>query len=118
MPSAVSVNIFGTCLAVPGILMLLFYKSDYMDESSGLRFKRVIRYFPASKKAEILNWLRENPSAGNWKTSESASGLMLDIYVGRNDDNVYVRVSEFVPYNYVPCSEWFTYDKAQVSGLL
>ena len=31
IPSSVSVNIFGTVLAVPGILMLLFLKTGYKD---------------------------------------------------------------------------------------
>lgn len=118
LPSSVSVNIFGTCLAVPGILMLLFFKSDYVDLSSGQRFRRIIKYFPASRKNEILNALKENPSKVDWNAPESASGLMLDIYVGCNEDKVFVRMSEFVPYNYVPCSDWFTYEEAQVAGLI
>ena len=44
LPTSVSVNIFGTCLAVPGVLMLLFLKTDYRDTETGLRFRHVIKY--------------------------------------------------------------------------
>ena len=118
LPSAVSGNIFGTCLAVPGMLMLLFFKSGYVDPSSGHRFRRMIKYFPVSRKNEILNALRENPSKVDWNAPEASSGLMLDIYVGCDEDKVFVRMSEFVPYNYVPCSDWLAYEKAQVAGLI
>ena len=63
LPTSVSVNIFGTCLAVLGV-------------------------------------------------------LMLDIYVGHGCNKVFIRVSEFIPYNYEPCSDWFEYDVAQVAQMI
>ena len=86
LPTSVSVNIFGTCLAVPGVLMLLFLKTDL------------------SKVA--------------WNEKGTADGLMLDIYVGHGCNKVFIRVSEFIPYNYEPCSDWFEYDVAQVAQMI
>lgn len=118
MPTSVSVNILGTCLAIPGILMLLFMKTDYMNPESGERFRRIIRYYPASRKSEIMDALKNDPSRYDWKEDSAASGIMLDIYYGKSVDKVYVRVLEFIPYNYQPCSSWHIYDVAHAAGLL
>lgn len=118
LPTSVSVNIFGTCLAVPGVLMLLFYKTDYRDTETGLRFRRVIKYYPASRKAEIMAALKSDLSKVAWNEKGTADGLMLDIYVGHGCNKVFIRVSEFIPYNYEPCSDWFEYDVAHVAQMI
>lgn len=112
-----SVNIFGACLAVPGVLMLLFLKTDYKDTESGAHFRRVIKYYPASRKSEVLGALKSSPAQYNWVEGNSANGLMVDIYVGLKEDKVFLRVSEFIPYSYEPCSEWFSYSKAEAGDL-
>lgn len=118
LPASVSVNILGTCLAVPGVLMLLFLKTDYRDSDTGMHFRRLIKYYPASMKAEILAALKSDPSKEDWTEKSAADGLMLDIYAGRGVDKVFVRVSEFIPYSYEPCSEWFVYDENKVAALI
>ncbi len=118
LPTSVSVNIFGTCLAVPGVLMLLFLKTDYKDPETGNRYRRVIKYYAASRKSEILAALKNDPAKSDWNETDSSNGLMLDIYVSRNADEVFVRASEFIPYNYVPCSDWFSFKSDSVAKLL
>lgn len=76
LPTSVSVNIFGTCLAVPGVLMLLFLKTDYRDTETGLRFRRVIKYYPASSKDEIMAALKSDLSKVAWNEKGTADGLM------------------------------------------
>lgn len=118
MPTSVSVNIFGMCLAVPGVLMFMFMKTEYKDAETGEHFCRRIKYYPASRKAVILESLGGDPSKSDWKEDAAASGLMLDVYSGVASDKVYVRVLEFIPYSYQPCSGWFSYDKAHAGGLV
>ena len=119
LPTSVSVNIFGCCLAVPGALLLLFMKTDYKDVVNGERFSRIIKYFPASRKAEIMAALKGNPSEISWENLNSANdGLMIDMYNSKTEDKVYPRVMEFIPYNYEPCSDWFTFPSDRVSRLM
>ena len=119
MPTSVSINILGTCLAVPGVLMLLFLKTDFKEVSTGKHFTKVLKYFQASRKSEILGALKNDPSAYEWKEDISSNnGIMLEIYAGKDEDKAFVRVSEFVPYSYVPCSEWFDFAKDKVAKLL
>lgn len=119
LSSSIPVNIVGCCLAIPGVLMLIFMKTDYKDAETGFRFRRLIKYFPASKKPEVLAALKDNPGKAEWKEEDaSANGLMVDIYAGKNVDKVFVRVSEFIPYNYEPCTDWFSYDEKDVTSLI
>lgn len=116
--NSIPVNILGCCLGIPGILMLLFLKTDYKDPENGKHYRRVIKYFPASRKAEVMSALKGDPDSFEWVEESAANGLMVDIYVGRDSDKVYVKVSEFIPYNYVPCSDWFEFDKKQAAKLV
>lgn len=119
LPTSVSVNIFGCCLAVPGALLLLFMKTDYKDAVTGERFSRIIKYFPASRKAEIMAALKGNPSDISWENLNSANdGLMIDMYNSKSEDKVCLRVMEFIPYSYVPCSDWFLFSADKVSRLM
>ncbi len=117
IPSSVSVNIFGTVLAVPGILMLLFLKTGYKDVNTGLVYKRKIKYYSATAKNDILSSLNGNVSSYDWAETPVGSAVMVDVYEGSKSDKVYVRVSEFVPYNYEPCSDWFEFSKEAASAL-
>lgn len=119
IPQSIPVNILGCCIVIPGILMLLFLKTDYRDSESGLHFGRIIKYYPASMKNEVMSALRDDPSKSEWKDSPSANdGLLLDIYEGKDTGKVFVRVSEFIPYNYVPCSDWFEFTREKAGSLL
>ena len=117
IPSSVSVNIFGTVLAVPGILMLLFLKTGYKDVNTGLVYKRKIKYYSATAKNDILSSLNGKVSSFDWTETPDGSAVMVDVYEGSKSDKVYVRVSEFVPYNYEPCSDWFEFSKEAASAL-
>lgn len=117
IPSSVSVNIFGTVLAVPGILMLLFLKTGYKNVDTGLVYKRKIKYYSATAKNDILSSLNGKVSSFDWTETPGGSAVMVDVYMGCKSDKVYVRVSEFVPYSYEPCSDWFEFSKDAASAL-
>ena len=94
-------------------------KTDYKDAVTGERFSRIIKYFPASRKAEIMAALKGNPSDISWKNPNSANdGLMIDMYNSKSEDKVCLRVMEFIPYSYVPCSDWFLFSADKVSRLM
>ena len=110
-------TVLGIVLAVPGILMLLFLKTGYKDVNTGLVYKRKIKYYSATAKNDILSSLNGKVSSYDWAETPGGSAVMVDVYVGSKSDNVYVRVSEFVPYNYEPCSDWFEFSKEAASAL-
>ena len=97
--------------------MLLFLKTGYKDVNTGLVYKRKIKYYSATAKNDILSSLNGKVSSFDWAETPGGSAVMVDVYVGSKSDNVYVRVSEFVPYNYEPCSDWFEFSKEAASAL-
>lgn len=109
LPSSISVNILGTMVAVIGIILMMTMKSEYKECISGLRYRKLIKYFPASKKADILSALKGDPSKFVWKEPRTGNGLMLEIYVCKSEKTVFARLLEYIPYNYEQCSEWFSY---------
>ena len=109
LPSSVSVNILGTMVTVIGIILMITMKSEYKECLSGLRYRKMIKYYPASKKGEILNALKGDPSRFCWKETGNGNGLMLEIYVCKSEKTVFARLLEYIPYNYEQCSEWFSY---------
>lgn len=119
IPVSVSLNILGVCLAVPGLLLLLFYKSDHKDVATGEKYHKTIKYYPVSRKQELLSALESGtPAKTDWKESSSSDGLMLEVLEGRDNGNVFVRLSEFIPYNYEPCGGWFQFDRQQAAAML
>ena len=44
--------------------------------------------------------------------------ILTNHHVIDNADEVFVRASEFIPYNYVPCSDWFSFKSDSVAKLL
>ncbi len=118
IPSAVGVNILGCCLAFCGIVLFFTTKSGYKDCESGVCFSKKTKYFPASRKAEILEALKNDPSKMDWSETESGNGLKVDAYVNKKQDMVFVHCSEYIPYNYQDCSDWFTFNIEKTGNLL
>lgn len=117
IPSSVGVNIFGCCLAFCGIVLFFTMKNAYKDSETGLRYCKKIKYFPASRKSELLEALRSEPAKIDWTESEGGNGLRVDIYLNKKQDSVFVHCAEYIPYNYQDCSEWFNFHLAATGNL-
>ncbi len=118
IPTSVGVNIVGCCLAFCGIVLFFTTKSGYKDNQSGICFSKKTKYFPASRKAEILEALRNDPSQMDWSEGEIGNGLKVDIYVNKKQDIVFVHCEEYIPYSYQDCSDWFSFKVGQTGNLL
>ena len=117
IPSSVGVNILGCCLAFCGVVLFLTTKSGYKDCCSGLCFCRKTKYFPASRKAELLDALKTDPAKIDWSETEAGNGLKVDIYINKKNDLVFVHCAEYIPYSYQDCSDWFAFSLDQVGNL-
>ena len=118
IPSSVGVNILGCCLSFCGIILFFTTKSGYKDCSSGLCFCKKTKYFPASRKAEILEALKTDPAKADWTETESGNGLKVDAFVNRKNNLVFVHCSEYIPYSYQDCSDWFAFELDKTGNLL
>lgn len=118
IPSSVGVNILGCCLAFCGIVLFFTTKSGYKDCQSGICFRKKTKYFPASRKTEILEALKNDPSKMDWSEAETGNGLKVDAYVNKKQNLVFVHCAEYIPYSYQDCSDWFTFSIDQTGNLL
>ncbi len=118
IPSSVGVNIFGCCLAFCGIILFFTMKTAFKDTETGVRYCKKIKYFPASRKSELLDALKNDPAKIDWtEAAEGGNGLRVDIYVNRGHDSVFVHCAEYIPYNYQDCSDWFNYSIGATGNL-
>lgn len=117
IPSSVGVNILGCCLAFCGVILFFTTKSGYKDCGSGLCFSKKSKYFPASRKSEILEALKTDPSKMDWNESETGNGLKVDVFINKKQNLVFVHCAEYIPYSYQDCSDWFTFSLGQVGNL-
>ena len=77
----------------------------------------LLKYFPASRKAEILEALKTDPSKMDWSETEAGNGLKVDIYINKKNNLVFVHCAEYIPYSYQDCSDWFAFSLDQVGNL-
>lgn len=118
IPSSVGVNILGCCLAFCGIVLFCTTKSGYKDCTSGLCFHKKTKYFPASRKAEMLEALKSNPAKVDWTETETGNGFKVDLYINKKNNLVFVHCSEYIPYSYQDCSDWFAFEIDKSGNLL
>ncbi len=102
---SIALTIAGGCLVVLGIV-LLFVKSLRRDKETGINYKFCNKYYPKSRKNEIINALKSNPASLDWAEKGHEESLRLDIYYNTENNTAFVRCYEFVPYEYIVCSEW------------
>ena len=55
VPSAVSVNILGAFLCFVGLVTFFMLKSARVDKETGIKYKRIVKYFPSEKKDDITS---------------------------------------------------------------
>ena len=104
VPSSIAVSILGCFITIVGIVLLCVLKS-------------VHRFYPKARKKEILEALAGDPSAHDWTESGSEESLRLDVYSCRENNTVYVHCFEFIPYEYLSCSDWFKFDLDKCGNL-
>ncbi len=117
IPSAVGVNILGCCLALCGVILFFTMKNAYKDAENGVTYSKKMKYFQASRKSELLDALKNDPSKADWTENGAGNGLRVDIYINRKHNQVFVHCAEYIPYNYQDCSDWFSYPLDQTGNL-
>ncbi len=108
-PSSVSVNILGAFMCFFGIVTFFMMKSSRVDTQTGIRYKKCVKYFPSSMKADILKALSDDPTHFDWAEKDDSEGIMLEIYYSTAANNVYVHCLQYVPYEYCSCSDWYCF---------
>ncbi|MCM1177694.1 MAG: hypothetical protein NC115_09485 [Bacteroidales bacterium] len=108
IPTSVSINIAGFTLAATGIALFFTMKSAYKDKETGKIYCRKQKYFQKSQKEALLKALGSHDNGIiDIPSNENADGLKADFYYSAKESSAYVRIYEYVPYQYVPASQMF-----------
>ena len=118
VPSAVSVNILGAFLCFVGLVTFFMLKSARVDKETGIKYKRIVKYFPSEKKDDIINALSSDPQKFNWSEKDDSEGIMVDIYYNLKLNKVYVHCLKYIPYEYCSYSDWYELDADKCGNML
>lgn len=105
LPTSVSINIIGATLFFVGFMMTLVLKTGYKDTTTGQLYKKKEMYFSKTRMENILRMLEEDPENIDLSNEGAESSLRLDIFYNK-DRQVFVQLSEYVPYQYETCSDF------------
>lgn len=118
LPTSVAVNIFGCLLGFIGLLLLLFHRSGYRDTDTGKSYHIKVRYFPNTSKEYILSALENKIEDVDLSDEDKGTGLMVNIYYNKENHKAYIRLYEYIPYQYHPISETYEYSTDRISKLI
>lgn len=110
--------IAGVFSIILGVILLIVMKSGWRNQQDGTVCKERILYFSAVRKTEILNALEKDPSKIQIDKNDQSGPLKLDIKYCRKAGYANCQLSEYIPYNYEPCSKVYSYDISLLENLL
>ncbi len=117
IPTNIGISILGACFALIGLILILTLRTNHKDMESGICYKMKSKYYHSSRKEEILKALASKPESVNWDEEPNAEGLRLDIYYNSATNKVFAICHKYIPYEYLPCSDWFCIDMDKSGNL-
>lgn len=118
VPLGAGVAIGGYMLIILGFLLALMMKSEYREELSGEKYQKQEYFFPKEEKNQLLSALASAPGKIDLGQKGKGQVLRLDIYYSKALGKCYIQLFEYVPYQYVPCSELVGCELPKISNLL
>ncbi|MBO8485302.1 MAG: hypothetical protein IAB78_02635 [Bacteroidetes bacterium] len=117
MPTSVPVNILGFFLIITGLVLALVLRTGYKDKETGERFRKKERFFPAHCKDSISKALASSPDNIDFNEENKGNGLRLDTWYNSKTGHVFVRLYEYIPYRYQPCTAVIATDMEKAGKL-
>lgn len=118
LPTDVGANMAGYTLIVIGIILSRILKSDYYDTQSNERYYKQELYFDSAQKSRLLTAIVSNPNGINNTSEGEGQALRLDLYFSHKAQRATLQLFEYVPHEYIPCTEQYNYDIAEIKQLL
>ena len=118
VPLGAGVAIGGYMLIILGFLLALMMKSEYREELSGEKYQKQEYFFPKEEKNQLLSALASAPGKIDLGQKGKGQVLRLDIYYSKALGKCYIQLFEYVPYQYVPCSQLVGCELPKISNLL
>ena len=118
IPEVVEAHLAGYALISIGAVLTFFLKSGFKDiETQEIYFKREF-LFSGNMKTSILSAIASSPESIDISQEDKGQELILQMYYGKTSGKAYLQLFEFVPHQYVPCSDVYEYEISKIANLL
>lgn len=118
LPTDVGANMAGYTLIIIGIILARILKSDYYDTQSNERYCKQELYFDSAQKSALLKAIVSNPRQINSASESEGQALRLDLYFSHKAERATLQLFEYIPHEYIPCTEMYNYDIAEIKQLI
>lgn len=118
LPTSTPINIVGFFMIFAGLILLLVLKTGYKDVETGVKYRKTERYFSQEMHAEIDAMLKSGSDSLDLSAEDKGNALRLDIYHSNASGKAYLRLFEYIPYKYEPCTETYEYELSKASKLI
>lgn len=116
--NVVEVYLAGYALISIGVVLGFFLKSGFKDiEMQEIYFKKEF-LFSENMKTSILSALASSPELIDISQENKGQAIILQMFYGKTSGKAYLQLFEFVPHQYVPCSEVYEYEISKIANLL
>ena len=118
IPEVVEAHLAGYALISIGAVLAFFLKSGFKDiETQEIYFKKEFS-FPGNMKTSIQSALASSLESIDISQENKGQTLILQMYYGKTSGKAHLQLFEFVPHQYVPCSEVYEYEISKIANLL
>ncbi len=118
LPTSVAVNIFGCLLGLIGFILVIFLKSGYRDTETGENYRQKAKYFPNTSKECILSAMKNKIEDMDISDEDKGTALMINILYNNENHKAFIRLYEYVPYQYHAVSGIYEYPTERIQKLL
>lgn len=118
LPTSASVNIVGFFLIFTGLILFLVLKTTYKLAGTKETYKKKEAFFAQSKRDSLSAAIASDPGKVDLSEENKGNGLRLDVFYSAKSGKAYVRLYEYIPYRYEPCSPYYEYGIDKVGSLL
>lgn len=115
LPTPSAVNITGFFLCIAGIILFFILKTGWKHVETSEKYRCCTLYFAKENFSMLKEALEKNPEAIVLDKEGMANTVRLDIYYNKELNKTYCQLSEYVSYEYQPCSKVYTYDYNRIA---
>ena len=118
LPTGAAVNITGFFLIFAGLILALVMKTGYKEAATGEKFQKKEIYFQQAMHAALLSAIAAKPESVDLAEADKGNAVRLDIYYSKTSGKAYLKLFEYVPYKYEPCSKQYEHSLAAIDKLI
>lgn len=118
LPTSVSVIYFGFFVLITGAVLQITLKNGWQDKETQECYCKKEIFFSKNSKAKILNALEKHVENVDISDEDKGEGLRMDIYYNKHSRKAFIRLFEYVPYNYESIFPTVEYTIDEIKNLI